>query len=278
MGGGFAAELTSSVVAARSIVVSGACQIAQGEPVLTQLAMEEFTRLPASASLSRDERESVKRIMDDNLPGKAQLALWLAHRDAEAAQELLDVNESDDAQTRAMVALAQHSLGVEPQWRWALDARTDDRPAVRGAALRVLGLVETPAARKALLERVQSDPVADVRSVGLHAIARTAGEQGRAVLGRALADEQQRVRFEAGKALSHLPKESIIAILDNAIRHGDSSKAREYAATLLVFYLGPDHKAVQALRDDLERGEVRRILSEGAVDRTRVHAHDMHDH
>lgn len=98
------------------------------------------------------------------------------------------------------------------------------------------------------------------------------------MLGRALADEQQRVRFEAGKALSHLPEESIIAILDNAIRHGDSSKAREYAATLLVFYLGPDHKAVQALRDDLERGEVRRILSEGAVDRTRVHAHDMHDH
>lgn len=252
--------------------------IAQGEPVLTRFAMAEFARLPASAPLSPDEREAVQRIMEHSLPGKAEVALWLAHWDAQTAQALLGVNESDEAPTRAMVALAQHRLGVEPDWQWALEARTDDRPAVRGAAVRVLGLVAAGDARKALLEQAQSDPVADVRSVALHAIAQTAGEQGRAVLGQALAREQQHVRFEVGKALSHLPQEAVIAIVDHAIRHGDSSQAREYAATLMVFYLGPDHEAVQALRDELERGEVRRILSEGAVDRTRVHAHDMHDH
>lgn len=252
--------------------------LAQGEPQWSRHALRELARVEEPGPLTEPETEAVRRVMDENLPGKGKLALRLAQWKLKQAVELLHTSVDDGPVTQAQTRLARSFLGAEPETEVLLAHARHEQAVVRAGAARILGLLSDSPARSAAAELALGDPDPDVRKVATVALAQSRDTEVLPFLAEALGSSHPMVREYAGRALGYFDSAHAADVLEHTVRFAETREAREYAAKLLVFHLGRDDQQVLALREVLDEPELRRILKEGAVDRSRVHAHDLHDH
>ncbi|MDX1590066.1 MAG: HEAT repeat domain-containing protein [Oleiphilaceae bacterium] len=252
--------------------------LSSGESILTGPALDELALVPSGEALTAEEKSAIRTVMEQSLPGRGRLAIQLARWPQSETLEPLAVLSGDDPVTRARIRLARHSLGQGPDLdRLMAESRSED-PRERAGAGRVLGLLDDDRARRAAAGLALADKNPEVRAVALHGLTLSRDPKVLPVIGQALDTPHQPQRFQAGRALEAFAGQARSNLLERLVLAGENRESREYAAKLMVYHLGRDHSQVVALRSRLEAGELRRILTDGAVDRGRVHAHDGHDH
>lgn len=252
--------------------------LASGESALTAVALAELRQVPVPGVLSPEEEQAIGQVMSQSLPGKGELALRLADWRLTGMESGLTIRPGDDPLTATRLRLARKRLGQSPDQQALLEQSRSGEPLERAAAGRVLGLINNDKARQRAAELALGDEDPQVRAVALYALAETGDLRVLPVLTRALDTPHQSLRFQAGRALGRFPLPARSAALDQVVRQGAFRESREYAAKLMVYHRGRDDERVQALRRSVEPGEVRRILTEGAVDHSKLHTHDNHDH
>lgn len=263
-------ELGTSSPAAGSRAAALA-MLAAGAPALVPHALAELARVPAPAVLAPEERTAIARVMRESLPGKAGLARRLGEWRAQDTAGLLRMIPADDAVTRARVWAARARLGAPPHDELEAAAGAGEA-ALRAAAAWGYGHAGGDAALAAL-RRALGDPDADVRRVATAALGETGDPRAPPLLAMALDSPAQAQRVVAARALARFEGEASAAVLARTAVAAEHAGARAYAAKLLVARLGVTAGPVRELAARADDPAVRRILTEGVVDRSALHEH-----
>jgi hypothetical protein len=142
---------------------------------------------------------------------------WLEHRDAETREEA--------ARTLEALAVPQSAAAIKKRWR------TEDEAAVKGRLLRAWATCAPTdkAVVDALTKTFDKDRESAVRVQAAVAASFLEIRDGaRALLGKALADEEARVRAAAAYAIASRRDPALVDKLDAALKSEQDDVAREW--------------------------------------------------
>lgn len=165
----------------------------------------------------------------------------------------------------AMALRVVQNEGIEP----LVEAlRTDEEPAVRGAAAEALGLVgdeqgvETLRAIQPLTEVLQQDRATSVRRAAAEALGDIGDKRAIPALTEALRQDLARVRQVAAAALGRIDDEQSIAVLVSTLQRDDGPDVRAAAAEALG--LIGEEQAVEPLIEAMQQDESHKVRSAAA--------------